>query len=97
VGGLPKQQDDPVSGTLRDFLIASGVDPKDITEAVRESRGFVAGIERWAHLGVKASSHVAAKAKPGSIVQKGALLGVGVSSVVASKASVLLGRGRKAK
>jgi hypothetical protein len=80
---------------LRDFLIASGVAPKDISDAVKQSRGVVRGISRWSSLVAQGASHVGEKAKTGSRTQKGAFIVVMVASTIASKTDELLGRKRK--
>ena len=60
---------------LRDFLLAAGLKPSDLSEAVEESRAFVQGVARWARLGAQASAHVAAKAPNGSKTQKACFYG----------------------
>jgi hypothetical protein len=76
---------------LRDFLIASGVKPSDITEAVDESRAFVRGVARWARLGAQASAHVAAKAKAGTKTHRAAFYGGAALLNVAEGAEKLVG------
>jgi hypothetical protein len=76
---------------LRDFLIAAGVKPSDITEAVGESRAFVRGVARWARLGAQASCHVAAKAHPGTRTQRVAFNGAAALHHVADGAEKLIG------
>ena len=80
---------------LKDFLIAAGVSPADIADAVRESRGLVRSVEKWAGFATKAAAHVAEKAKPDSLLQKGAQIATVASYTVNEKAGELLGRGRK--
>ncbi len=76
---------------LRDFLIAAGVRPSDLKEAVDESRAFVRGVARWARLGAQASGHVAAKAKSGTKTQRVAFYGGAALLNVAEGAEKLVG------
>jgi len=77
---------------LKDFLLAAGVKPSDIAEAVRESRGLVRSVERWSGVATKAAAHAAEKAKPDSWAQKGAQIATVAAFTVNEKAGVLLGK-----
>ena len=83
-----------MSTMLRDFLIASGVKPSDLTEAVAESRAFVRGVARWARLGARASAQVAAQAKKGTTTQRVAFYGGAALLNVAEGAEKLGGGGK---
>lgn len=81
-----------MSGMLKDFLVASGVKPSDLSEAVKESRAAVRSVEKWSGLLSRGAIHLGGKAKAGSLTQKGSLLAGGVLSQVEQKAGVLLGK-----
>ncbi len=76
---------------LRDFLLAAGVKPSDIAEAVRDSRSLVRSVERWSGLATKAAAHLAEKAKPNSLAHKAAQIATVGAYTVNEKAGALLG------
>ena len=77
---------------LRDFLLAAGVKPSDIAEAVRESRGLVRSVEKWSGVATKAAAMVAENSKPESWRQKTAQIATVAAFTVNEKAGTLLGR-----
>jgi hypothetical protein len=81
-----------MSGILKDFLLASGVKPSDLSEAVRESRAAVRSVAKWSGLLSRGAIHLGGKAKPGSLAHKGTLLAGVVLSQVEEKAGALLGK-----
>ena len=77
---------------LRDFLLAAGVKPADLVEAVGESRQFVRRVARFAGLAVRASGAIGLKARKGSKLQALAVKGVVVARNVQSGAEKLGGK-----
>jgi hypothetical protein len=81
-----------MSGILKDFLVASGVKPDDLSEAVRESRAAVRSVAKWSGLLSRGAIHLGGKARAGSLTQKGSLLAGMALSQIEEKAGVLLGK-----
>lgn len=75
---------------FREFLIASGVAPKDIADAVSEARGFVRSVARWSDVAAQGAQQVVTRTKSKKI-RTGALLALGAAGFVNAKASALLG------
>jgi hypothetical protein len=79
---------------LKEFLIASGVKPSDLAEAVRESRRVVRGIERWADV-VRQGAHNVGEHTDSPKIKKGALIVAIAAETVTQKARQMNGRGKR--
>ena len=77
---------------LRDVLLSLGLVPKDLDEAVDESREVVRAVEKWSGLGSKALVHVAKHSPEGSKRALVAFLGAGLADSVRKGAAGMLGR-----
>ena len=78
---------------FRDLLLASGVSPRDIADAVRQSRQATERVGAGAKLLARMLAHAGAKAKPGTRRQIAALGGAKLFQKISHGADVMLARG----
>lgn len=83
-----------MSALLKDLLEASGVSPRDVSEAISEARGAVQWVEKWSGVAGQVARHTREQAKREGI-QKGAAFVELAAEFVNQKAGEMLGKGRK--
>lgn len=79
-----------MSAPLRELLKRSGLKPRDIDEAIRQSREVTKGVAFWGGLAHKALSELAAHPKIGKRIRPAVVLGTVLVEKVTHGASEML-------